>query len=54
MIARAPERTGATLWAQGVMCKAVAQLVLLHCREIWVVTGEMLKVLTEFQHRAAR
>ena len=47
MTARAPERTGETLWAQGVMCKAVAQSVLLNGREIWVVTGEMLKVLTE-------
>ena len=36
------------------MYKAVAQSVLLYGREVWVVNGEMLKVLTEFHHRVAR
>ena len=34
--------------------KAVAQLVLLFGSKIWVVTGEMLKVLEGFCHRAAQ
>ena len=30
---------------RGVMYKTVVQLVLLYDRKIWVVTGEILKVL---------
>ena len=54
MIARVLERTGSTVQVQGAMYKAVAQSVLLYGSESWVVTGEMLKVLTEFHHRASR
>ena len=36
------------------MYKAVAQSVLLYGSESWVVTGDMLKFLTVFHHRAAR
>ena len=36
------------------MYKVVAQSVLLYGSESWVVTGEMLKVLTEFHHRATQ
>ena len=46
MIARVLERTGATVRAQGEKYKAVAQSVILYGSKIWVVTGEMLKVLT--------
>ena len=53
MVARVLERTGATVQAWGVMYKAVAQSLLLYGRNIWVVTGDMLKVLTAFHHRAA-
>ena len=35
------------------MYKVVAQSMLLYGSNIWVVTGEMIKVLTAFQHRAA-
>ena len=34
--------------------KAVAQPVLLYKSESWVVTREMLKVLTAFHHQAVR
>ena len=51
---RVLERTGATVRARGAMYKAVAQSVLLYRSNSWVVTREMLKVLTAFYHRAAR
>ena len=54
MIARVLERTGVRMWARGSMYKAVVQSVLLYDRERWVVTGDMLKVLTTFHHRAAQ
>ena len=54
MVARAQKRTIATLQAWGAMYKAMAQSVLLYSRESWVVTGEMLKVLTGFHHQAER
>ena len=43
---------GATVRASGEMYKLVAQLVLLYGRESLVVTGDMLKVLEGFHHRA--
>ena len=36
------------------MYKVVAQSVLLYGREIWMVMGEILKVLEGFRHRAAQ
>ena len=51
MFARLIESTGATVRSQGSMYKAVAQSVLLYCSEGWLVTGEMIKVLTTFHHR---
>ena len=36
------------------MYKTVAQSVLLYGSNSWVVTGEMLKVLTAFHHQAAQ
>ena len=53
MVVRVIERMGATVRDHGMMYKAVAQLVLLYGSESWVVTGEMLKVLERFRHRAA-
>ena len=47
-------RTGETVRARGEMYKAVAQSLLLYVRKSWVVTGEMLKVLTDFHHQATR
>ena len=38
----------------GVMYKAVDQLVLLYSSDTWVLTGEILKFLEVFGHRAAR
>ena len=43
---------GATVRAWGEMYKAVVQSVLLYYRNIWVVTGGMLKVLAGFHHQA--
>ena len=54
MIARVLERTGATVQARGAMYKAVSQSVLLYVRESWLVTGDMIKFLKAFYHRAAR
>ena len=54
MIERVLKSTGSTVQSQGAMYKAVAQSVLLYGSESWVVTGEVLKVLTAFHHRAAR
>ena len=51
-IARVLESKGETVRDWGEMYKAVAQSVLLYGRESWVVTGEMLKSLTEFHHWA--
>ena len=51
-IVRVLERTGSTVWERGEMYKAVAQLVILYFRKIWVVTKEMLEVLMGFHHRA--
>ena len=46
--------TGETVRDQGEMYKAVDQSVLLYGSKIWVVTGEMLKALMEFHHKAAQ
>ena len=54
MIARVLESTGTIVRDQGAMYKAVAQLVILYGSESWVVTGEMLKILPAFHHRAAQ
>ena len=51
VVVRVLEKTGATVQARGMMYKAVANLVLLYGSEIWVVTGEMLKVLEGIHHR---
>ena len=51
MIARVLEITGATVWARVAMYEAVVQLVLLYGSASSLVTGEILKVLTAFQHR---
>ena len=39
------------MWARVAMYEAVVQLVLLYGSASSLVTGEILKVLTEFQHR---
>ena len=54
MVARVLERMGAKVWAWGSMYKAVAQSILFYGREIWVVTGSMIKVLEGFRHREKR
>ena len=54
IITRVLEKTRETVWARGMMYKVVAQLVLLYGSEIWVTTGDMLKVLEGFHHREAR
>ena len=54
MVARVLERMGETVQARGAMYKAVAQSVLLYGSKIWMLTREMLKVLSGFHHWAAR
>ena len=54
MIERFLERKGATVRSQGPMYKVVAHPVLLYGSKSWVVTGEILKVLTTFYYQAAR
>ena len=54
MIERVLERTGATMQDWGATHKAVVQLVLLYGSESWVVTGDIIKVLTAFHHQAAQ
>ena len=44
----------ATVRSQVTMYKALAQSVLLYGRESWVVTGDMLKVLTTCHHQLAQ
>ena len=54
MTARVLERTGTAVRDQGAMYKVVAQSLILYGSKIWVVNGEMLKVLPGFHHQAAR
>ena len=54
MLERFLESKGATVRSRGEIYKEVAQSVLLYGSEIWVVTGEMLKFLAGFHHRAAQ
>ena len=54
MIARVLEITGATVRDQGTIHQAVAQSVILYGSKSWVVTGEIIKVLEGFHHRAAQ
>ena len=54
MVVRVLEITVTMVQYRGAMYKAVAQSVLLYSSESWVVTGEMLKFLAWFHHRAAQ
>ena len=54
MILKLLNNTGSTVRACGVMYKAVAHAVLIYGREIWLVTGAILKILEGFHYRAAR
>ena len=54
MVARVMERTGATVQAQGAIYKEVTQSVPLYGIKIWVMTGDIIKFLEGFHHRAAR
>ena len=53
MIPRVLVKTGATVRSRGMICKPVAQSVILYGSESWVVTDDMLKVLEGFHHLAA-
>ena len=54
MVARVLENTEATVRSRGFMSKSVAQSVILYGSDIWVVTGDIFKVLEGFHHRDAR
>ena len=45
---------GEKMHAQGMLYKAVVQVVLLYGSKSWVVTGDMLKVLKGFHQLVAR
>ena len=54
MVARVLEKTIAMVQDRGVMYKSMAQSLLLYGSKSWLVTGEMLRVLEGFHHRAAQ
>ena len=54
MVARVLENAGATVRSRGEIYKAVEKSVLLYSSKRFLVTGEMLKVLTRFHKWAAR
>ena len=54
VIVRVIAHTGTTVRPRGMLYKAVAKSALLYGSEIWVVTGEILKVLEGFYHWAKR
>ena len=54
MTTRVLAKTRAMLREQGMIYKSVDQSVILYGSEIWVVAGDMIKVLEGFHHRAAR
>ena len=54
MLGRVNKKTRATVRAQREMYKALTKLVLLYCSNIWLMTGEMVMILTAFHHQAAR
>ena len=47
-------KTGATVWASGMLYKATSQTVTLYGSGSWVVTGDMLKMLEGFHHIATQ
>ena len=51
MVGGVVSKTGETVWAKGVLYKAVVQSVLLYGSEIWVVKGYIIKVLEGFPHQ---
>ena len=54
IIARVLKSIGETVRSWRAMYKEVTQLVMLYGSKIWVVTGEILKVLMAFHHWVAR
>ena len=54
MIYRVLAKTVAMVRALGMMYNTVVQSVLLYGSKSWVVTGDVIKVLEGFCHRAAR
>ena len=54
MVGKVLSKTRAKMWERGVLYKKVLQLVLLCRSDSWVVTGEIIKVLEGFHHKAAR
>ena len=53
MVAQVLENKRETVRAQRVIYKAEAQSNILYVSKIWVVTGDILKVLEGFHHQAA-
>ena len=47
-------KTGAKVWARGMLHKSSMQSVLLYGSDSWVVMGSMLKLLEVFHHWVER
>ena len=54
MVRKVAKKTGATVQAQVMMYKSVAQSVLLYGSNSWVMTGSMLKLIDVLCHWVAR
>ena len=54
MMAKVSMMAGAMVRARAMLYKVVAQTVLLYGSKIWVVMGEMLKVMEGFHHQVSR
>ena len=54
MIGRVLAKTGEMVRSCGMIYKSVEQIVILYGSEVWVVTGEILKVLEVLHHREAQ
>ena len=54
MMAVVLEKTGETVWDQGMMYEAVVQSLILYESGRWVMTGERLNFLEGFHHLSER
>ena len=54
MVGKVVTKTGEMIRERGVFYKAIVQSVFLYGSNIWVVMGDMLKLLEGFHHLAAR
>ena len=53
-MAKVATKTGETVRTRGMLYKSVVHMVLLHGSNIWVMMGDMFKVLEELHHWETR